>query len=109
RLSIASRIARCSCWYSGWLAPGSRDLRISFRAGMALDITNHIPICKHLTKWYGIGLHWYYSGTVNDLNPWGARKMKIRQKPLASAVTLALVGLSLHAHAQQQRPQTTET
>jgi iron complex outermembrane receptor protein len=35
--------------------------------------------------------------------------MKIRQKPLASAVTLALVGLSLQAHAQQQTPQTTET
>jgi iron complex outermembrane receptor protein len=34
--------------------------------------------------------------------------MKIKQKPLASAVTLALVGLSLQAHAQQT-PQTTET
>jgi iron complex outermembrane receptor protein len=34
--------------------------------------------------------------------------MKIKQKPLASAVTLALVGLSLHSHAQQT-PQTTET
>ena len=35
--------------------------------------------------------------------------MKIKQKPLASAVTLALVGLSLQAHAQQQTPATTET
>jgi iron complex outermembrane recepter protein len=34
--------------------------------------------------------------------------MNIKQKPLASAVTLALVGLSLQAHAQQT-PQTTET
>src|SRR6476661_9692214 len=35
--------------------------------------------------------------------------MRIKQKPLASAVTMALVGLSLQAHAQQQAPQTTET
>src|SRR4249920_1392398 len=35
--------------------------------------------------------------------------MRIKQKPLASAVTLALFGLSLQAHAQQQVPQTTET
>ena len=34
--------------------------------------------------------------------------MKIKQKPLASAVTLALVSLSWQAHAQQT-PQTTET
>ncbi len=36
--------------------------------------------------------------------------MKFKQKPLASAVALALVGLAFDSHAQQQpRPQTTET
>ena len=37
--------------------------------------------------------------------------MKIKQKPLVSAVALALVGISLQAHAQQAQPaaQTTET
>ena len=37
--------------------------------------------------------------------------MKFKQKPLASAVALALVGLAFDVHAQQQstRPQTTET
>jgi hypothetical protein len=39
-------------------APRIQGLEDFGQAGHDGDTTSQIPICKHLTKWYGSGLHW---------------------------------------------------